>query len=171
MNVIQVMPPPAMPRETVGDWLGIERELSVLPFDYKELIRAYGTGCFDDFIWLLNPFSEQRHLNLLVQAKLARGAHESLLNEFHEPQPYAFFPEEAGLLPFAITDNGDYLNWETKGPSETWRVVVSAGREPKYEVFDCSASEFLGGLFGRLLTCRIFPTDFPSDNPSFRRYD
>lgn len=168
MNLTLLVPPPAMPREAEGEWLNAEQELSALPSDYKELIRVYGTGCFDDFIWVLNPFSEQKHLNLLEQVRLARRAYESLRDEFHEPQPFQFFPEKAGLLPFAITDNGDYLNWRTEGMPDQWCVVVSAGREPEYEVFDCSASKFLEGVLSGSLACKIFPADFPSANLSFR---
>lgn len=37
----------------------------ILPLDYKKFINKYGTGSINDFIWILNPFSENENLNLI----------------------------------------------------------------------------------------------------------
>ncbi len=166
-ELVHIAPPPGQPVDGRGDWSQVERSLCALPDDYKVLVGAYGAGSFDHFIWVLSPFSKNQYLNLIEQAKLAREAHESLRRDFSEPPYYPFFPENSGLLPFGITDNGDYLYWKTAGSPKNWPVIIGAAREPKYEIFKCSVSEFLADILSRRITCNIFPADFPSDRPVF----
>jgi hypothetical protein len=37
--------------------------------------------------------------------------------------PHPFYPDRGGLLPFAKTPNGDYLNWRTRGLPSKWDIV------------------------------------------------
>ena len=74
-------------------------------------------------------------MNLFAQLKVIGDAFASLEKDFGERRQYVFFPEPSGMLPFAVTDNGDYLYWKTSGDPDSWDVVVAAAREPQYETF------------------------------------
>lgn len=137
-----------------------------MPEDYKEFIRVYGTGAIDNFAWVFNPFSVLETLNLSRQLHVVRDIYTELYSEFQEPR-LPIFPEKEGLLPFAVTDNGDYLFWKTARSLQHWTIVVGASREPKYEHFACSTSIFLEGILTGRLKSRIFPADFPSTVPKF----
>lgn len=52
-------------------------------------------------------------------------------------------------FPFAQTDNGDFLFWETAGESNKWRIIVNEGRGPEWEIFDISMTEFIAGILTR----------------------
>jgi hypothetical protein len=166
-GLLRISPPPTRPVDAEGDWSRVETVLCALPDDYKSLVKTYGVGCFDGFIWLLSPFSQVEHLNLVHQARLASKAYTELYSEFGEEKLYPIFPEKGGLLPFALTDNGDYVFWKAVGSPEDWKVVVGAAREPRYERFNFCATEFLAGVLSHKLKCEIFPADFPTETPRF----
>lgn len=47
--------PPTQPPSQV-DWTQVEAALgTALPTDYKHIVQTYGSGLFDDTIWLLAP--------------------------------------------------------------------------------------------------------------------
>lgn len=165
--LLAMVPAPAAPVDAAGDWAGVEGSLCRLPDDYRQLVQRYGTGCFDHFLWIFTPFTDNESLNLLAQVGVIREVHRSLADEYGEPQSYPYFPEPAGLLPFGVTDNGDYLYWSTRGVPNDWPVVVGASRDPRYEALDGGACRVLSDLLSQRLRCDIFPRDFPSAHPQF----
>ena len=61
-----IVPPPD-PQETAPpkSWEKIVARLGLeLPPDYKAFINRYGTGSFDDFIIIYNPFADNEYPNL-----------------------------------------------------------------------------------------------------------
>lgn len=157
-SLSRTMPPPAHPHETSGSWEEIEHLLKkTLPEDYKAFISAYGSGTIGHFISVLNPFSTRPGLNLLEQTKLQLEALSILHSDFGEPQPYPLHPDPQGLLPVAITDNGDVVHWLTGNSPAGWSIVVNEARSPDYEAFDCNLTTFLDGLLRHTIKCRAFP--------------
>ncbi|WP_392508557.1 hypothetical protein ACF3NT_04195 [Naumannella halotolerans] len=64
-----VVAPPEVPELSPGE---IERTLEAtglpgLPSDYLELVKSYGVGCFDEFIFVLVPSAIREDLNLQVR--------------------------------------------------------------------------------------------------------
>jgi hypothetical protein len=62
-------PPPDEPLEpgVPEQWKRVEAELgSELPGDFKRFTELYGSGKFDDFLYLLNPFSADPDGNLVA---------------------------------------------------------------------------------------------------------
>jgi hypothetical protein len=171
VNVLKtVMEPPREPAETRhgNDWRSVEKKLGTeLPADYKELINVYGTGVVDHFLWVLNPFSKNKNLNLLDAGNAQLIALRQLRAEFGEDIPYPVFPESNGLLPWAKTDNGDVVYWSCKGPTSNWPIVVNESRGPRWREFQLSTSEFLLEVVTRRLRVDVFPEDFPSEPPEF----
>lgn len=106
-----VISPPqnVVDRPSEGDWAGVEARLgTVLPDDYKDFLREYGSGSIGQFLWIFNPFSKNENLNLERQAGLQAAVLREL-SSYGEIIPYKIFPEGGGIMPFGITDNGDVL--------------------------------------------------------------
>jgi hypothetical protein len=167
-SVSTVLLPPANPAEIPDneDWHKVETQLRRLPSDYKSFINGFGTGSINGFLWILNPISNNRHLNLLREMDPMLGALREL-RDSGEPCPYPIHPEPGGLLPFGKTDNGDVLYWLTTDEPERWTIVVNAALDPTFEKFDTNMTEFLAAVLSRRIQCSIFPAKFPSGPPRF----
>lgn len=74
---------------------------------------------------------------------------------FPDEYPFPYHPEKGGLLPWAVTDNGDRLFWHTEGRPGAWKVVVWHPRGPGHEVHDVGAVAFLAGWLGGGIHCQI----------------
>jgi hypothetical protein len=112
------IPPPSTPIEagSLEAFSVVEARLGLtLPDDYKHLIYTYGTGAWKQFLWVLNPFSANRFLNLIEQAQRQLDADRIIRAHWPHHVPFALFPERGGLFPWAITDNGNRLYWLTAG--------------------------------------------------------
>ena len=168
-RLIAVLTPPSIPLEVpeLNGWSAVEQTLGSLPTDYKEFVERFGSGTIDDFLWIMNPFSANKHGNLLSAKEGALNALREL-RAGGEPCPYRLYPEPEGLLPFGQTDNGDVLFWSRQGRPDDWAVVVNASREPEYEEFHFNLTDFLAYVLSREVRCSIFPEAFPSDHPKFK---
>src|SRR5258708_2836859 len=144
-ELIRIMPPPVAPIEIRGvPWSSVERQIGTpLPTDFKHFIDHYGTGHIDKFMSILNPFSINRNVNLIFKIPVKLNALRTLRDHYGEKCSYSFFPDAGGLLPVAITDNGDVIYWLTAGPPDDWDVVVNESRGPEYQRFECGLTEFL----------------------------
>ena len=112
------IPPPANPIDGDGDWSAAERELGfVLPTDFKQLIRLYGSGEFYGSLYVSNPLTAggrawiRRHLDRFRELRDAC--------EVVRPLP----PDSPGLLPWGGDSNGHRYCWLADGPPDTWEVV------------------------------------------------
>lgn len=149
------MPPPNVVPVNAG-WNLIEEEVGFsLPSDYKEFIDAYGTGCISNFIWVFNPFSQNKALNNhAVQYHM--WAYQDLKSNYPEHYPIPNFPNEGSFYPWGGTDNGDCLAWEVKGDPSRWTVIlIGSGGHKNVDYCNLNMSEFLyelltGGLSGQL---------------------
>lgn len=167
-SLSRVLPPPLGPVETRGSWESVEGALgSKLPDDFKEFIEIYGSGTIGRFISVLNPFSEKENLNLLEQSRRQLDALRTLHSDFGERNPYELFPAAGGLLPVALTDNGDVIHWLTNQSAVAWTIVVNEARSPDYEHFECSLTSFLEGLLNRSIRCRAFPKSIFASHTGF----
>lgn len=159
---------PVEPARTEG-WCEVESRLGTgLPVDYKEFVSEFGTGCIGEFIWILNPFSQNPHLNLLTQFEGIAKTERDLKAIYGPVLPLPLFPAPNGLLPVGLTDNGDHISWLTGGKPDTWAVVVSDSRGPEWERFDQTLTSFIAIILGGERVCGIFPEDFPPASPTFR---
>jgi len=163
--VALVPPPPATGRG--WGWDQIEEGLGRLPSDYKRLVETYGSGSFDDFLWLLVPGYDNPNVDLGRQA----AAILDHLRELRAPEggvPYDLRRDAPGLLPWAVTDNGETCFWDTASEDpDAWSIVVNEARGPAWVTFAGSATDFLLAVFAAKSPCALFPDDFPSPEPAF----
>lgn len=158
----QVVPPPASPIEVPSDdlWDRVRRTFGDLPPDYRDFLRAYGTGCLCEFIWIFNPATPNRHLNLPAQSVELSEVFRTINASGLEPH-IPIFPEPHGVLPFGTTDDGDFLVWETGGRTADWPVSIMPAREPRI-AFSVGMTAFLVGVLDGSIDCDALPADLAS---------
>ncbi|MCG8419786.1 MAG: SMI1/KNR4 family protein [Proteobacteria bacterium] len=157
------VPDKALETPNPGGWEKVEQELSlVLPEDYKWFIEQYGTGCVSMYVWILNPFSKNENLNLIYQIGSQSALFREMKDELGEEGcPYRVYPDEGGLVPFAISDNGDTLFWlaDSQDPQD-WPVVVNQTRSSIYEVHEQNMTSFLLKLVTGEIKSEIFLSEY-----------
>lgn len=158
-NLIKRVPPPELDfRPDFDDWLGVEKKLGLaLPSEYKNIIELYGDYYWADFLYLLNPFSKNKYLNLFSQIEMILNAERQTRSEFPHYYPLPFYPETNGLLPFFITDNGDTGFWIANSQTKKWAILVKDARAPEFEVRFVTVATFLWQFISGRLQSVILP--------------
>ncbi|MDM5154748.1 SMI1/KNR4 family protein [Bacillus sp. DX1.1] len=150
------------------EWDTVEKNLGmILPLDYKKFINKYGTGSINDFIWILNPFSENENLNLIKKGHVIREAYAYSKKQFPDDFIHNVYPVNNGLLPCAITDNGDEIYWLTNEECDQWRIIVYDSRSNDYYEYNNSMTEFLYKVISKEIICPVFPNDLFKDGCQF----
>lgn len=114
-------------------------------------------------MWVFNPFSQRRYVNLSTQVRTQLNAIEDL-----DGKPYPLYPKSGGLLPWGLTDNGNALYWLTVGDPGAWPVVINESRGPEFEQHNTSLTEFLVGVITGAIVSELFPGDFLDRKITFR---
>jgi SMI1-KNR4 cell-wall len=125
-DLVSLIPPPAAPVDSDGDWETVEARLGLrLPADFKALMRRYGFGEFPD-ITLFTPFDTHTGgaYDHVERARTLVERYKSLRGMAPEIFPYPLYPEPGGLLEWAITSDNTSLCWLIEGEAENWSVVV-----------------------------------------------
>jgi hypothetical protein len=156
-------PPPEEPLEP-GDpkgWGRVEDALgTALPEDFERFTEQYGSGKFDDFLYLLNPFSADPAGNLVAAKDTMLADYAETRSKFPDRLPLPPYPEPGGLLPLGRSDNGNELYWLTEGAPDDWGVVAFAGRSTDHEVHRHPVTTFLALLLSGELDTNVFPDSF-----------
>ncbi len=159
----EIAPPPGEPLEA-GDprrWPEVEAALgTALPDDYKAFIELYGSGKFDDFLYLLNPFARDASGSLLHERDTMLAAYAETRAKFPERLPLPPYPEPGGLLPLGRSDNGNELYWLTEGEPAAWGVVAFAARSTRHEIHHHPVTGFLARLLSAELETSVLPERF-----------
>lgn len=147
----------------------IETQLDlVLPNEYKLLINTYGDGQWQEFWYLLNPFSANQNLNLLHQAPRDDRSGTNILSaeryiRDRHSYPHAIWPEPEGIFPWAVTDNGGRFFWLLQGSPERWPSIYYPSRDPDYQAIALPISEIIAGLLSGELP--LFQEEFGGETP------
>lgn len=160
----EILPKPTAPVDVPekAQWKPIEKSLQMeLPSDYKALVETYGLGCIDGFFWVLNPVTRNKYLNL-AKRTASTVKEWSMLRDKGVDIPYPLHPEPTGLIPWAITENGDRIHWLRK--CGELAVVVEHNGLAFWDEFALGTTDFLVKMLGRELTIRAFPNDFPGES-------
>jgi hypothetical protein len=158
-----IVPPPAEPVETgsEGDWPKVEAALgTALPDDFKRFTGLYGSGKFDDFLFLFNPFApDGQDGNLLYEKDAVLAAYAETRAKFPDRLPWPPFPEAGGVLPAGRSDNGDELYWVTEGAPDGWGVALVESRAASHELHPTPVTGFLADLVDGALRTKILPPE------------
>ncbi len=150
-------------------WHDVEFRLGLdLPLDFKQVLRAYGSGSWGSSLWMLNPFSRDPDLNLERSAhdllardhKIRRGLRESL--------PFALYPEKDGLFPWAFTTQGHRLYFLTEGLVENWPIIVFEPRGFCYDRHNAPVTDFLFQFVSGAFSSRVMGAPRPECRWAFR---
>lgn len=116
-------------------WQGVKQRLGLdLPAQYKNLIDSAGDQLSFGETHVLSPFASNKHLNMYEKSEKILAAARSLRAECSHHYPLPLYPEDGGLFPWAITDNGDTLYWITREDPDTWPTLIQSARAPEFEV-------------------------------------
>ena len=119
--------------EGEGRWAAVEASLGLrMPASYKLMVDLFGASSWHGFLHVLSPFDEGSSLRLRGAEILEADRVSRASFPTHYPLP--LYPEPGGLLPWAVTDNGDTLYFVTKGPPDEWPTVIKGPRAPEFEV-------------------------------------
>lgn len=121
-SLSELVPPPASPVSADSGWQEVETKLGVeLPSDYKAFVSIYGSGSLQSFVHIVNYSDDRLSSEELISVVFSQL--ESYMDA-GKCEEFKAFPEEGGLLPFASTDDGNYLFWKTEGKPQQWAVVA-----------------------------------------------
>lgn len=156
-----LMPPPAAPLGGEARWEAVETATGLpVPADFKDFVAAYGEGGIGGFIWPLHPGSANRTLEMAHAVPAIDAAYATLRDGHPGRFPLPSLPAQGSFLPWALTDNGDYLGWIVTGrDAGSWPVAVLDDEDGTPERFDMALGPFLVGLVAGEVRPRAFPPD------------
>lgn len=157
-ELMELLPPPAEPRNNVGDWAEVEADLgTALPSDYKEFTERYGTVKICDYFVVHTAFPWKEDFK---QFLLTYHRQYDKVVMGRSKIPYPDYPAAGGLLPFAGTDSADVFSWITEGPPDEWGIFMWS--YPGRTTFTFKELN-LSGLLVDLLSMRspLFPEEMP----------
>jgi hypothetical protein len=100
-----------------------------LPADYISVIDSFGGGRLDGYLWLLEPDCVNKGYGLIEAYDEQTEALDMLWDE-GEPRPAEMTIPGSKLIPWASTDNGEFLYWQVPPGSRpgAWKVMVNEAR-------------------------------------------
>jgi uncharacterized protein involved in tolerance to divalent cations len=165
-DIDSIFPVPEHPIDTIRDWTRAENELRyTLPDDYKAIVEKYGTFNIDSFMWIFNPFAQNRNVNLLIQTISSKKIFDNIKHDVSNCIPYEY-PDIYDLINWASTDNGDRLYWLINRNTNKWIIAINETRTIEWQDFDMTTTEFLFKLLTKQIHINAFPDTFPCDNPN-----
>ena len=168
-RLITVMPPPEHPVAAAPiDWEAVRARYDiVVPQDFRELLATYGSGGIDDFVWLLNPASQNPNINFET-ALYFQSAYKVMQESFPEDYPRPSYPERGSFFPWAVTDNGDSFVWIVDGEDPNrWSVCIHSDDQGEEEIYELRSVDLLECLLAKEIRSEILPESFPSEQVVF----
>jgi hypothetical protein len=174
-KLFTIVPPPETPKETGSPkaWEKIDQRLGLtLPQDYKDIIDHYGTGTFNNFITLYNPFAENESLNLFHALETHHRASQMAQHMIDSPwtalHPFELYPAHQGLLPWGMATSFEKIFfWQIKGAPKNWNTIFYNLRNGEYEVWKIPCADFLEGIFTGTIQSVLLPEFLPSNSGAF----
>lgn len=140
---------PVIPRSEANDWKSVESRVGArFTEDYRDIVYNHGTIAIHRFFVFFSPWSPEECVNLMNKpfSTLELWSKAKYPYEYND-RLVPLFPEESGLFPFGVTDNGDVISMTLgddgvlDGP-----VVVINERSGDVTRFDMTVGEFFLNL-------------------------
>ncbi|MFD6189706.1 hypothetical protein [Streptomyces sp. NPDC060275] len=154
-------PPPTHPE------VGRATRSSTIPASHNDLIETYGTGCFDEFIWIFAVDATSAQLDITERTRELRNILRSkeLTAVRHDLGDNGFHVND--LVQWGVTDNADVLAWITRGKPEEWPTSIIQAGQLRAVVSPRSSTATILDLLTGSTVVPFFPPDFPGDQPEF----
>lgn len=110
------------------------------PDDYIEFVTKYGIGQFIDYISIYVPINSEAYYKEKEDICLN---YKKFRTKFPNEYTHNIFPEDNGLLPLGVTDDGSEIWWKTNKEKEKWTIVVYDENSWDYEEYQMQVCEFL----------------------------
>lgn len=164
--LVAVCPPPDRPRGQV-DWGQVENDLGTrLPSDYREIVEVYGSGTFNDFLYLFIPNAPYGAIELTKQPDRWRRS-LGVLRDAGMEVPYPIEGDEA-LVSIGLTDDGDVLYLHPVGEDpDRWPLVVHPRHDDEWYEHPAGLADFLARLLSGTVRPAGLPNDFGDETPQF----
>ncbi|PIB09021.1 hypothetical protein B1C81_12260 [Streptomyces sp. HG99] len=165
LRLTALCPPPMESGKSRSD--PSEQTVRNIPGSHHNLVRTYGTGCFDEFLWIFATGAD--NVNLDIDA--ATSTTQSTLGLKDAPtlrealSRHHTTPED--LIQWGVTDNGDSLLWIPDGDPAGWPTAVIQAGQLDFAISPRSSTGVVLDLLTGALRLRFFPDDFPSSHPEF----
>lgn len=168
-RLVSFIVPPEEPKETGSPkaWEKTEARLGLkLPSDYKTFIDRYGTGSFDDFLMVYNPFAADEYRNLFYALDTLHQADRRTKKvqnvAWRVVDPFDIYPAPEGLLPWGCAGSVDEtFFWRIKGDPDSWETIFYNLRSGEYEVWKYPLAGFLLRLLARQIESVLLPGGYP----------
>ena len=125
-----------------------------LPNGYRQIIRLYGYGLWQDSWCIASPFAKDqtghpRAWHIPRYGITLGPEHCATLREWKQQDPellpWPVYPSPGGLFSWAATDNAGTLYWLTEGDPESWPILHEPheARPREWRRFDMPFEEFM----------------------------
>ncbi|MEV5128425.1 SMI1/KNR4 family protein [Streptomyces decoyicus] len=152
-------------------WTSTEAELGTsLPGDYKELIDRLGGGRAEEYLYLLEPGSPNAHYDLVAHTRERAEAYEEIWEV--EEKPAELRAEGSRILPWATTDNGEWLFWLALPGQhpDAWTVMLNEARGDTWEHYDMNCTDFLHAALTGEIRSDVLWSRFPLPRHVFAKF-
>jgi len=152
------------------DWTAVRHRLGTdLPADYKAFVDRYGGGYVDGYLWVLEPDCANPYYDLFTSTEERTEANQELWDG-GEKKPAEVDGTGARLIPWASTDNGEFLYWLVRPGvrPDDWTVMVNEARGPWWEHRETGFSAFLAGTLAGEIHCEILWSRYPASPHTFQ---
>ena len=157
------------PESTPKAWTVTEAELGTsLPSDYKELIDRMGGGYIEEYMYILEPDCCNEHYDLVEVTEERMESNDDIWELEEKP----LILHGSQLIPWATTDNGEYLFWRClpgQHPDE-WTVILNQARDMTWEHYEMNCTNFLHAALTKEIQTRILSDSFPLDHHVFAKF-
>jgi hypothetical protein len=175
VSLFQQLPRPLAPVAVDTEYLANHQLPDKLGFppSYQEFAKEFGWGRLGGLFLIYVPLGNYPD-SWLVRSVYIRQAMDAFYAEM-EPD-YPFFLEtdgylglERSLLPFAMSENGEYLAWDTskRGPDEELPIYVIASRMGGLRYGGANLNEFVERCLSEQAVKQVLGPSYPPLSPTF----
>ncbi|MFB7666726.1 SMI1/KNR4 family protein [Kitasatospora sp. NPDC056138] len=165
---------PGSPGGHPKDWASATERLGTeLPSDYVEFIEKVGGGYLDSYLYVLEPDCANDNYDLVDSAQERTEAFGYLWDDDPcEEKPSELDEPGARLIPWASTDNGEFVYWLVRPGQhpDDWTIMINEARGDWWERLDMGFARFLLSTLTGQIRAEILTDDFPTSPHTFRPF-
>ena len=175
MSLFQQLPRPLVPVAVDTEYLANHRLPDNLGFppSYQAFAKEFGWGRLGGLFLIYVPLGDYPD-SWLVRSPYIREAIAAFYAEMEPDAPFPLEPDgylglERSLLPFAMSENGEYLAWDTskRGPDKELPIYVIASRMGGLRYGGANLNEFVERCLSEQAVKQVLGPGYPPLPPTF----